>query len=215
MLIEDLFPEVALRVPTVPIQLMESAARRALARFCRESTVWRERFTGLRLVADRAEYDLRELSDNPVCAITDVRLSSSQVPILPTNEQYLASAKPDWMAHRAREPRNYVAPNGPAQLRLYPVPNESGLTLDVQLAFFPGVSTSAIPDWIGEMYLDDLVDGTCGALYALPGKEWSSRAEAELAEQRLLDAARSARARVEKSNTRGIVTLVTTSFDAL
>lgn len=215
MLLEELFKDVALRVPDAPLALVENAVRSALGRFFRDSTSWRKRFSTVALVANQSDYDLRALGVDPICAVTDLRLLSSQVPILPAIESKMNLLSPTWRVDKATYPIRYLCPEEPGMVKLWPTPTLGDDFLDVELAFYPGRSTYEIPDWIGEMYFDGLVQGACGVLYRLPRRVWTNPSEAREAEDRLRSSALDAQARVSKSNTRSIVIARTTGFEEI
>jgi len=213
MLIEDLYDDVAQRVPATP-QLIESAVNTALGRFLRDSTAWRFRTT-FKADASKTEYDLSALTDSGlICAITELRQPGASEPIGATTVRDLDRRVPAWRLAMGREPRAYIAPHEPHLMRLYPILTEQ-VELEVELALYCTPLTVEIPDWIGEMYRNELVEGSCGVLYRLPKKPWTDMALSKDCDAMIDNAARAARARIDKSHTRAIVTAKFTSFDDL
>lgn len=211
----ELNNDVAMRVVDAPRILVESSVRQAMSKFFRQSTIWRKRYSSVAIVVDQAEYDLRSLNANPICAITDLKTLNQQVPVHPEIESKMNSISPTWRIEKGAQPYRYLCPEDPGIVRLWPTPNMAGDYLDVELALYPGRDTDEIPDWIGEMYFDALVQGACGVLYRLPRRTWTNLKDAAQADQVLNDAALSAQARAMKSNTRAITIARTTGFDEL
>lgn len=213
MQIESLYDEVAQRVGATP-PLIASAVNTALGRFLRDSTAWRERTT-FKTKPGKAEYDLGDIVEaGLICAITGMNVQGRSEPINPVTARDLDRRVPGWRLATGGEPRAFVAPLQPHIVRLYPVPTEQ-LVIDVELALYCAPATLEVPDWIGEMYRNELVEGACGVLYRIPKKPWTDVALSKDCDQLIDDAARAARARIEKSHTRAIVTVKTTPFDEL
>lgn len=215
MLLTDLEDSVALRIPLASPPLIQDAIREAVGVFCKQSTAWRRRYSSTRIVAAKADYDVSNLADAPVCAITDMRVKSTQAEIRSVTEAEMNRNHPGWQLATGKTIKRYLAPQRPDLIRLYPIPDTTDDFLDIELAMYPSANTTEIPDWIGEMYRDELVAGSCGVLYGLAGQPWSNAKAANAAEDRLIAIARNARVRVEKSHTRTPTFVQTTSFDEL
>lgn len=208
---------IAVRVPQAPPQAVLDALRNALATFCRFSTAWRSKLGSTTLIAEKASYDLAGKAEAPICALISVRIKATQAPVLPRSEEEMDATTPGWRLATGRLPTRYLAPDRPDAIRLYPIPTEESAndSLEVEAALYPGALTMEIPDWIGTMYRKEIVEGACGELWSMRGKPWTDLAAAKQAEADLLAAARKARVRMEKSNTRAPTTARFTSFDEL
>jgi hypothetical protein len=213
MLIEDLYDDVAQRVPATP-QLIENAVTIALGRFLRGSTAWRLRAT-FTAEAGKAEFDLSALTDDGlIFTAIEMRVVGAADPIGATTVRDLDRRVPAWRNATAREPVAFVAPHEPHLVRFYPVPDED-VEIEVELALYCSQASTEIPDWIGEMYRQELVEGACGVLYRIHNKPWTDLKLSKDCEGVIDDATRAARNRMDKSHTRAIVTANFTSFDEL
>lgn len=217
MLLDDFQTSISLQVPDAPPQLIQDCLRKALATFCKLSTAWRQNLGSVLLIADKATYDLSGKADAPICAITSVRITSTQAPVTSTTEEHMDLNFPGWRLAKGKTPLRYLAPDAPDQMRLYPLPDTEavGGSVDVQVACYPGTDTTEIPDALGQMFFDAIVAGAAGVLQGLPKKPWTDISMSRQADSDLRAAARDARVRIEKSNTRSKVTAITTSFDDL
>ncbi|WP_418131468.1 hypothetical protein [Variovorax sp. 278MFTsu5.1] len=213
MLIESLYDEVAQRVPATP-QLIASAVNTALGRFLRDSTAWRVN-AKFKTKPGKFEYDLSDLvEEGLICAVTRMNLQGDSNPIDPYTARDMDRRVPGWRTQSGEQPRAYIAPQEPHLVRLYPIPLRVD-TVEVELALYCNPSTVNIPDWLGEMYRKELVEGAAGVLYRIPKKAWTDVAMSKDCDLLIDEAARSARARIDKSHTRAIVTLKSTPFDEL
>lgn len=213
--LDELYADVAARVVDAPKLLVESSVRTALSKFFRASLLWRQRFAVTALVPGQAEYDLRGLAAHPICAITNMRTLNQQAAVYPEVESKMNAISQTWRIEQGAQPLRYLCPTDPGVVRLWPIPTLAGDTLEVELALYPGRDTDAVPDWIGELYFDDFVQGACGVLYRLPRRVWTNLADAAEADAVLHRAMLNAQARAAKSNTRAITMARTSGFELL
>ncbi len=215
MLFSDLEGRIALRAPQAALPLIRDAIRESVSDFCRWSTAWRQRYSTVAIIANKANYEISYLAEAPVCAVTDMRVKTTQAEITSATEAELNRTVPGWQLATGQTIKRYLAPERPDLIRLYPIPEVTGDHLDIQVAMYPGPETAEIPDWLGLMFFDDLVAGAVGVLLGMRGQPWANAGVADESKDALRAAAARARIKVEKSHTRTPVRAQFTSFDDL
>lgn len=213
MNIADLIAEAKRHIQECPDALLQTHARAALARFFKESLAWRQEVT-LALVAGTPTYDLAAIADAQVCAVTALRVAATGAPVTPALAAELDSAlQANWREHSAPTPSRYLHHDGPGGVRLYPRPDTDGVQLQAELALYPGVGATTIPDWVGAMFFDALVAGIVGGAQRMARKAWTDVAASTDNLLRFDAAISEASNRIAKGNTRKPTFARLPSFD--
>jgi hypothetical protein len=208
--IEELFPDVAVRIPGVGDPVMRVAARRALNLFFKQSSAWLAWTKCLPVVA--GEVKVPTQGKELINAITKVRIFGGEN-LSSTSEETLDAISRQWRTATASKPTHYYCTQD-HRIMLYPKPDQA-VEIEAQVSLYISVNSCDIPDWLGEMWRDEIVDGICGELYAMPGKPYTDRAHGAELQKQLTHAARDARVRTIKSHTREPRFARLTSFEEL
>jgi len=166
-LVSEVLPVLAAD-PSDPVT--EAAIKRAAIQFCKESWIWKYIQDPLDLVAYENTYDLEPPQGAAVAGVMSVVLGDLKLE--PRHADWLDIDMPGWLSKNGQP--KFFTQIDPDQVILAPAADYN-LTAGVHmtLALAPEVKSNAIPGWIANDYLYDIVDGALSYLMRMPKQEWS------------------------------------------
>lgn len=210
MTIDEFFPSISIRIPGVAEPLMADACRRALKTFFQQSSAWL--LWSPTVAVSLSEVQVASQLPEAINSIQKVRILDG-ANLIATSEDTLDNNRPGWRNEKGSVATHYYCD---AQNHIYLVPKpETAKTYMAQISLFPTPDSCDIPDWIGQFWVDEIVDGACAYLHAIPGRDYTDQAAAQKYEERLVNAARDAKVKVDRSHVREVRSARLTSFEAL
>lgn len=207
MRIEELFPSINIRIPGVAEPLMADACRRALKTFFQQSSAWLIWSTTLPVSSSKLK--LADQMPEAVNSIQKLRVLDGEN-LTMVSEDTLDKMRPGWRKETGTAATHFYCD---AANHIYLVPKPTvAATYMAQVSLYPTAESEEIPDWIGQFWVDEIVDGACAYLYAIPRRDWTDQAASEKYESRLVSAARDARVKVDRSHVREVRSARLTTF---
>ena len=196
---DGFFPYVLPDVPGCPDPVVKLALVAAAHEFCRETLCWTEIQDPMPLVAGTSDYEIDMPSQALALTVRDVWLGTSR--LAPVTMQALQRVMPDWRTASSSEPVYYNAAVERGSIRVFPIPtNPAGLALVVRASYAPSMGANALPDFLGQRYMEVIAAGAKARLLIVPGTEWANAPLAGYYRQ-LFDAAIT-NARIEEAHDR-------------
>jgi hypothetical protein len=210
MRIDDFFADIRVQIPGVAEPVMANALRRALKVFFQQSSAWLA-WVPATMDVD-GEYIVSDQSPEAVNSIQKVRPVDGDV-LRPTSEETLDQTRIGWRNEKAAKPTHFYC-DAQNHIFLFPKP-ENPPEILAQVSLYTTPASDELPDWIGEHWRDEIVDGACSYLYSRPGQPYTNAALGDDLERRLVRSASDARIKANRSHTREVRHARTTSFEEL
>lgn len=174
MLFDDLLSELLPDVPNCPDALALKALRNAAIEFCTKTHAWNVLLTSFPLVDLTQTYAITSQGDGSraVAALWGW-CNGREVRAKALSE--IIAAMPDWQTALGPTPIYLNQQAGADGVTLYPKPmNSNGALLQLRVAFAPGLTSTGVPDAVGNDYFQSLVAGAKANLMLTQGKAWSN-----------------------------------------
>lgn len=164
-------------LPGIQPNLVDLYLRLSIIEFCDETQVWVVDSDAIDIVAGTATYQI-----NPPASVTtgaDVSMVKwawfDGTPLTFTTFEELAQSNiTNWADMTAEKPKGYTQPTQDT-LTLFPIPTvDYTAGLKLKMALRPSLTSVAIPDWIGNKWIQEFSYGAKAALMAMYGKPWSN-----------------------------------------
>lgn len=210
MQIDPILPFVLPEVPGCPDPLARAHVLLAAMQFCRESRAWNEFQDPITLQAGVSEYDLDTPSDGITLSILGVWIGPLE--LKPVSMHQLQDKLPQWRTLQGNEPVFYNAAQDFGSISVYPTPNASGMQMLVQAYYQPKITSTTLPDFIGDRYLEAIAAGAKARLMTMPGVPWSNNGLAAVYKQAFDDAVSAARIEQDHGRTPGTLTVRPRAF---
>lgn len=161
MLWSAFVPYLAPYAAACPNPLLEAEARRAAIRFFRRTRAWVEWLDPALSLAGKAEYDMDVPTGADVVRVERATLGGNPLPVLSFRDapKDFASADLANQGLLSANRKTFVLGNAVA----------AGLTLQVQVALAPGLTSTGLPDDLFGLHGIDIANGALSAILALPG----------------------------------------------
>lgn len=198
ILLEDLVPELLLRLPDAPAELAERMLLRSFRELCRRANVWREELT----------IDLASSTDN----LYPLQPSAGEVvdiiygelkdvgPLQPATAPQLFREDPQWRT-RGGTPKYYMR-LGQESIQFFPRSTTGTVYLTVSLA--PTLNDSQIDDNVATEWDEVIMDGALSKLLSMPNQPWTDGAAAAYHFQRFESTIDSAQSRARDQRQTGV-----------
>ena len=167
---DDFLPMLRPHLPSCPDLTMRAGLAEIASDFFAKTYLWRDDIDTIYLTPNQVEYDLSaDVVVEDVIAVRygDEVLDRTDSRLLPHNELGETGAPKMFWVH------------ADTTIRVHPIPDLPA-TLKVSAVLKPSRNGRGVDDWIFETWADAIVDGTIGKLAAIPGKEWTEFAMAEM-----------------------------------
>jgi hypothetical protein len=164
MLWSTFVPYLAPYAAACPNPLLEAEARRAAIRFFRRTRAWVEWLDPVLSLAGKAEYDMDVPTGADVVRVERATLGDKPLPVLSFRDapRDFASADLANQGLLSANRKTFVLGNAVA----------AGLTLQVQVALAPGLTSTGLPDDLFELHGLDIANGALAVILAVPGVEF-------------------------------------------
>lgn len=184
MLFDDLLPQVLPDVAGCPDLAAVNALRNAAIEFCSKTHAWNAVLAGIALVDGTQAYTIPAQGDGARgVAVLWGWCNGREVKGAPLSE--IMAAMPDWQTAIGPTPIYLSQAAGADGVTVYPSPmNSNGALLQLRVAFAPGLTSTGVPDAVGNDYFETIVAGAKARLMLTAGKAWSNPAMGVLAAQK-------------------------------
>lgn len=166
----DFMPLIAPHLPTCPSAFIQTNLADVAADFFARTYLWRDNIDAIVLAPDQVEYELSaDAVVEDIIAVTygDEVLDRTDSRLLPHNRMTETGTPKLYWVH------------SDTTIRVHPIP-EAPATLKVSAVLKPSRSGRGVDDWIFETWADTIVDGAIAKIAAVPGKDWTDVAMAEM-----------------------------------
>jgi hypothetical protein len=172
MTFDDMLPDLLVEVDGCPEVTAISHLRKAARAFCESTHVWTVTLDPFNTAAATAAYTLALPAASSVVRLARVNVGDEKgVEILDLEE-----AKAELDCGRQRTFAWWDA----GQLHIGPTPTRV-LPVSVQLSLKPSLSADGVPDWLAEDHAETIREGAKATLFAMPRKDWTDLAAANIA----------------------------------
>lgn len=169
----ELLPYLLPDVPGAPDTLVKQAIMRAANEFCRESGVWSEIQDPMVVLDNINEYELDVPTGSQIVTIKSIWMVNRE--LVPVTMERLQELIPNWQEAKGSDPAYYNAAHDYASFRIYPIPlgaNKARMT--VRAVYTPNQFGTFLPQFLVDVYLDEILAGAKYRLMTMPNKAWSN-----------------------------------------
>jgi hypothetical protein len=169
----DLLPYILPEVPGAPDTLVKQAIMRSANEFCREAGVWNEIQDPLIVLDNINEYEIDTPTGAQLVTIKSIWMVNRE--LVPVTMERLQELIPNWQEAKGSDPAYYNAANDYTSFRIYPIPygaNKAKMT--VRAVYTPNQFGTFLPQFLVDIYLDEILAGAKFRLMSMPGKAWSN-----------------------------------------
>lgn len=200
---EQLVPDVALDVIGAAEPLMVDALRKSAIQFCRQSRGWRETLAPVDLTANTPQVVLVPPAKSYVLDVIRARHIPTDSKVFPRTREQLDASRSGWEVEVADRPIFFFLPKLNT-VRLVPMASATTAgALEFDVALVPTHDSDGIADELDLEYRAAIVAGAKAVLQAMPQKEWTDAASANMNASIFAEGVREARRRAYRSRTRG------------
>jgi hypothetical protein len=169
----QLLPYLLPEVPGVPDALATQSIMRAANDFCRETGVWNEIQDPIPVEDNVNEYDLVAPAGAQVVTVKSIWMANRE--LVPVTMERLQELIPNWQEAKGSDPAYYNCPQDWSTVRVYPIPfGANGQTITIRALYAPSQFGADLPQFLVDVYLDEVLAGAKARLMQMPGKAWSN-----------------------------------------
>lgn len=170
------YPYIMPEVPGAPEPLMDHYIRQCAISFFEESQTWVVDATAVDLVASTGTYTLAApasiTTGADVAQIKWAWVNGTQ--IFPASQEELGQLMTYWADVEAGAVSNYTQLTQDT-VTLYPIPNFDLVSgLQMKLAVRPSLTSTGVPDWLGQKYVTEIAAGAKSDMMGMVGQPWSN-----------------------------------------
>lgn len=202
VLYSAMLPEVQPHAHSAPEPMVINAIRNAAIEFCERSWVWQIVTPNMGITANTQDYTLDLSAVTTGAAVAEIMQGYyKDKPIIAVSEADIILDYPTWRTRTGTTPLRFMGKDVQTKVSLVPIPSTTVVAATAlmyfKLAIKPTRSSTGLPDFIYEKYLEDIAHGAVARLVMVPHKPYSN-ANMALSHRKLFDDA-IAKARVDSS----------------
>lgn len=183
---DQLLPYLLPEVPGVPDSLATQAIMRTCNDFCWETGVWNEIQDPIPVQDGVNEYELDTPKGAQIVTIKSIWMVNRE--LVPVTMERLQELIPNWQESQGSDPAYYNCPNDWSAVRIYPIPmGANSAKMTIRAIYTPDQFGSFIPQFLVDVYLDEILAGAKARLMQMPGKSWSNPALAGVNQTAFID----------------------------
>jgi hypothetical protein len=169
----DLLPYLLAETPAVPDVTAKQALTLAAIEFCRETLLWDELQDPITVIDKVHTYDLEAPTDAGIVAVKQVWAADRE--LVPVVLAKLVQVMPNWQTAQGSDPVYYNTAADWSTVRIFPTPmNANRQKLVLRVIYQPTVTSTTLPDFLVNNYLEALLSGAKARLMAMPQKAWTN-----------------------------------------
>lgn len=172
MKLEDFIPFVSAELPSCPSQLIINETLLKAIDFCTKTHAWTETQDATPLIDSVSDYDVDVPPGARLVTVKSVKIDGRKLD--PVTEAWLESYEQSYATARAVAPVQYNAPFQRDIITVYPTPSSPTQSIVITGVYTPTITSTTIPDFIVNEYLEAFSAGVKSALMLKAGQQWSN-----------------------------------------